>query len=148
MFANTSNESYFGPDTVDIVSLHTSTARIVTITYLALMAVLGTVGNILVILSVVKTSKLRRLTYLLIANLSVVGLLVCLVIIPFHIFNIVNVGKVNSNITLCEFEGYMNFMLTLAMLVNSNAIALNRFLVVNRQQASSSLQHILQLGEF
>ncbi|XP_067657427.1 alpha-2 adrenergic receptor-like [Haliotis asinina] len=138
MSANTSNYSDFVPDSLDIVNLHTTTARIVTITYLSLMAVLGTVGNVLVILSVVKTSKLRRLTYLLIANLSVVGLLVCLVIIPFHIFNIVYVGKVNSNITLCEFEGYMNFMLTLAMLANSNAIALNRFLVVNRQQASSS----------
>ncbi|XP_071089506.1 alpha-2 adrenergic receptor-like [Haliotis cracherodii] len=137
---NTSNDSDLvlpDPDNPDIKSLHTPTARIVTISYLALMAVLGTVGNMLVILSVVKTSKLQRLTYLLIANLSVVGLLVCLVIIPFHIFNIVNVGKVNSNTTLCEFEGYMNFMLTLAMLVNSDAIALNRYLVVNRQQVSS-----------
>ena len=121
------------------ITLHSTDTRLATTVYLTLMSILGTFGNTLVIVSIVRMKKLCRLYYVLIANLNIVALFTSVCLIPSHIVNIINSGLVHSNTELCKILGYLNFTLTLEVLLNTSAITIERCVVVH--QTTQYLTH-------
>ena len=119
-----------------IEPIHSLPVRIVACTSLIFIMILGLVGNTLVILSVKRNRKLHNNSNIFVVNLSVVALLTNVLTLPPYIVNSIGGGMVVPAV-FCKILGYLNYSLTLVLLVNSMGIAIYRCTLLSKPISNS-----------
>ena len=108
---------------------HPYPARVGIAVFLIVITIIGIVGNGIVLALIIHRRRLHTPSNLFMANLSVVGLLSHVLGTPNYIANIIS-GKHVFSDNVCKAFSYWNYVLTLALLINSTVIALHRFVIL------------------